>query len=214
MEKSRSQKKRVSIAGMHIDRASAVPIYLQIAAHLRNGILQGALPAGTQFLGSREIARELGCSRTVILTAWDLLYAEGYLESMPRGGVTVAPVNQAQASPVPELSSADSTSTTVETGPVSDRWRSLLAFEYDTNWKSEFSPGAPDVSSFPFKEWARLLRQAWQNPKDSDCLDLPPEGHPVLRREIAQFLGAGCGLGFSTGKVAVTSGPSRALEVF
>jgi DNA-binding transcriptional MocR family regulator len=75
MEKSRSRKKRVSIAGMHIDRASAVPIYLQIAAHLRNGILQGSLPAGTQFLGSREIARELGCSRTVILTAWDLLYA-------------------------------------------------------------------------------------------------------------------------------------------
>src|SRR4030095_10745482 len=92
MEKSRSQKKRVSIAGMHIDRASAVPIYLQIAAHLRNGILQGSLPAGTQFLGSREIARELGCSRTVILTAWDLLYAEGYLESTPRGRVMVASV--------------------------------------------------------------------------------------------------------------------------
>ena len=104
MEKSRSQKKRVSIAGMHIDRASAVPIYLQIAAHLRNGILQGSLPAGTQFLGSREIARELGCSRTVILTAWDLLYAEGYLESTPRGGVTVASVKQAQVNPAPRNS--------------------------------------------------------------------------------------------------------------
>ena len=103
MEKSRSQKKRVSIAGMHIDRASAVPIYLQIAAHLRNGILQGALLAGTQFLGSREIARELGCSRTVILTAWDLLYAEGYLESTPRGGVTVASVKQAQVNPAPAM---------------------------------------------------------------------------------------------------------------
>jgi hypothetical protein len=39
----------VSIAGMHIDRASAVPIHLQIIAHLRNCILQGILPAGTQF---------------------------------------------------------------------------------------------------------------------------------------------------------------------
>ena len=145
---------------MYIDRASAVPIHLQIAAHLRNAILQGGLPAGTQFLGSREIARELGCSRTVVLTAWDLLYAEGYLDSTPRGGVTVASVKQAQANPTP----VGSSSTTIEAGPVSGRWRSLLAFEYDTNWKSEFSPGAPDVSSFPFKEWARLLRQAWQNP--------------------------------------------------
>ena len=36
------------------------------------GILRGIFPAGTQFLGSREIARELGCSRTVVLTAWAL----------------------------------------------------------------------------------------------------------------------------------------------
>src|SRR5260370_8299453 len=90
MEKPRRQKKRVSIAGMHIDRASAVPIHLQIAAHLRNAILQGILPAGRQFLGSREIARELGCSPTVIRTARDLLYAEAYLESIPRDGVTLA----------------------------------------------------------------------------------------------------------------------------
>jgi GntR family transcriptional regulator/MocR family aminotransferase len=212
MEKSRRQKKRVSIAGIHIDRASAVPIHLQIAAHMRNGILQGILPAGTQFLGSREIARELGCSRTVILTAWDLLYAEGYLESMPRGGVTVASVRQEQANPAPAVPSSDAASTAIEAGPVSDRWRSLLAFEYDTNWKSEFSPGAPDISSFPFKEWARLLRQAWQNPKNSDCLDLPPEGHPVLRREIANFLGSVRGLVCAPGNVAVTSGTSGALD--
>jgi GntR family transcriptional regulator/MocR family aminotransferase len=212
MEKSRSQRKRVSIAGMHIDRASAVPIYLQIAAHLRNGILQGALPAGTQFLGSREIARELGCSRTVILTAWDLLYAEGYLESTPRGGVTVASVKQAQVNSAPAAFVSEAASTAIEIGPVSDRWRSLLAFEYDTNWKSEFSPGAPDVSSFPFKEWARLLRQAWQNPRNSDCLDLPPEGHPVLRSEIANFLGSVRGLVCAPGNVAVTSGTSGALD--
>src|SRR5258708_9008355 len=212
MEKPRRQKERVSIAGMHIDRASAVPIHLQIAAHMRNGILQGLLPAGTRFLGSREIARELGCSRTVVLTAWDLLYAEGYLESMPRGGVTVASVKQAHAHPQPAASFSEATSTAIETGPVSDRWRSLLAFEYDTNWKSEFAPGAPDISSFPFKEWARLLRQAWQNPKNSDCLDLPPEGHPVLRREIANFLRSSRGLVCAPGNVAVTSGTSGALD--
>ena len=34
-----------------------------------------------------ETARELGCSRAAVLTAWELLYAEGYLASTPRGGV-------------------------------------------------------------------------------------------------------------------------------
>src|SRR5258707_15820127 len=128
MDKNRQPNKRVSLAGMHIDRTSAVPLHLQIAAHIRSSILHGTFPAGTQFLGSREVARELGCSRTVVLTAWDLLYAEGYLESTPRGGVTVASVKQAQASPAPALSSAGSTSTTIATGPVSDRWGAVLAF--------------------------------------------------------------------------------------
>src|SRR5260370_5463650 len=134
MEKSRPQKKRVSVAGMYIDRASAIPIHLQIAAHMRDTILRGILPAGTQFLGSREIARELGCSRTVILTAWDLLYAEGYLESMPRGGVTVASVKQAQAILMPAAFSLVAYSTEIEIRTVSARWWSLLAFEYDMNW--------------------------------------------------------------------------------
>jgi len=66
-------------------------------SHLRNAILQDILFRPVpNFLARGELARELGCSRTVILTAWDLLYAEGYLESMPRGGVTVASVKQAK----------------------------------------------------------------------------------------------------------------------
>ncbi|WFT98454.1 hypothetical protein QA633_16245 [Bradyrhizobium barranii] len=55
MDNSRHPSKRVSLAGMHIDRNSAVPLHLQIAAHIRDGILRGVFPAGTQFLGSRRI---------------------------------------------------------------------------------------------------------------------------------------------------------------
>lgn len=212
MEKHRFQRKRVSIAGMHIERTSAVHLHLQIAAHLRSGILQGIFPAGTQFLGSREIAKELGCSRTVVLTAWDLLYAEGYLESTPRGGVTVASVTPAHAQPVPAIS-LDQVTPAGETAHISRRWRSVLAFKYDTNWSSEFSPGAPDISGFPFKEWSRLLRQSWHNPKNSDCLDLPPEGHPALRSEIANFLGSVRGLVCTPDDVVVTSGTSGALDI-
>ncbi|MDA9426571.1 MULTISPECIES: MocR-like pyridoxine biosynthesis transcription factor PdxR [Bradyrhizobium] len=205
MNSSRHPGKRVSLAGMHIDRTSAVPLHLQIAKHIRDGILCGAFPSGTQFLGSREIARELGCSRTVVLTAWDLLYAEGYLESTPRGSVMVASV----ASPHAEPSSASSAARPAH---MSERWRSLLAFDYETNWPSEFSPGAPDISTFPFKDWSRLLRQAWQNPREQECLDLPPEGHPRLRSEIANFLGSVRGLVCSPEEVVVTSGTSGALD--
>lgn len=206
MDNSRHPSKRVSLAGMHIDRSSAVPLHLQIAAHIRDGILRGTFPAGTQFLGSREIARELGCSRTVVLTAWDLLYAEGYLASTPRGSVMVASVT------APDVEAPSATSPAAKPAHMSERWRSLLSFDYETNWPSEFAPGAPDISTFPFREWSRLLRQSWQNPKEQECLDLPSEGHPRLRGEIANFLGSVRGLVCSPEEVVVTSGTSGALD--
>src|SRR6218665_3000038 len=95
MDRILTYSKRISLAGMHLERTSSVALHQQIAAHLRRGILSGTFPAGTLFLGSREVARELGCSRTVVLSAWDILYAEGYLESTPRGGVSVAQVKRA-----------------------------------------------------------------------------------------------------------------------
>jgi len=203
MDGDRQPSKRVSLAGMHIDRNSAVPLHLQIAAHIRDGILRGVFPAGTHFLGSREVALELGCSRTVVLTAWDLLYAEGYLESTPRGSVMVASVATPHAQAAPPA---------VEPAHMSNRWRALLASSYETNWPSEFAPGAPDISTFPFKQWSRLLRQTWQNPREQECLDLPSEGHPRLRSEIANFLASVRGLVCSPDEVVVTSGTSGALD--
>jgi GntR family transcriptional regulator/MocR family aminotransferase len=203
MDNGRHPSKRVSLAGMHIDRSSAVPLHLQIARHIRDGILSGAFSSGTQFLGSREIARELGCSRTVVLTAWDLLYAEGYLASTPRGSVMVAAVAAPHAEPA---------SPAGKPARMSERWRALIGLDYETNWPSVFAPGAPDISTFPFKDWSRLLRQAWQNPREQECLDLPPEGHPRLRSEIANFLGSVRGLVCSPDEVVVTSGTSGALD--
>jgi GntR family transcriptional regulator/MocR family aminotransferase len=212
MKGHRIQRTRISIAGMHLDRTSAIALHQQIAAHMRNGILRGVYPAGAQFLGSREVARELGCSRMVVLTAWDLLYAEGYLESTPRGGVTVASVSQSQTGNGSAAASAGDAGAP-DAGTISQRWRSLLQPEYDTNWKSDFSPGAPDISEFPFKEWARLLRQSWQDPANAECLDLPAAGLPALRREIANFLGSVRGVACTPEEVVVTSGTSSALDL-
>ncbi|MDQ8730740.1 PLP-dependent aminotransferase family protein [Bradyrhizobium sp. LHD-71] len=188
-----------------------MPLHLQIAEHMRRCILQGHFPVGTHFQGSREIARELGCSRTVVLSAWDLLYAEGYLESTPRGGVSVAAVGPQQIKPLEARPPAEA-GRHGGLANVSNRWKALLEAQYDVNWKSEFSTGAPDIASFPFKEWAIHLRQAWQNPKKADCLNLPAEGHPLLRAEIANFLGAVRGLSCTAEDVVVTSGTSGALD--
>lgn len=196
------------MAGMHLDRSADMPLYQQVAAHLRLRIVDGSLPAGTRLLGSREIAAELGCARAIVLAACDLLYAEGYLVSVPRGGVRVADIVRAPQA-VPSAAAEDESPESW----LSDRWRSLLGTQYDFETSSPFSTGTPDISGFPFEIWARLLRQSWHNPLRSACIDMSPLGWQPLREATAEFLGAVRGLLCRPEEVVITPASSGALDL-
>jgi GntR family transcriptional regulator/MocR family aminotransferase len=199
--------KRVSMAGMGLDRASGLPLYQQVAAHLRNQILDGRLPAGMRLVGSRKMAAELGCSRAIVLTAFDLLYSEGYLRSVPRGGVEVAGIARPsrEARPAPDAGEADQW--------LSDAWRAVLDTRYDFDLASPFSPGTPDIAEFPFDVWSRLLRQSWVNPPAAASLDMSPLGWMPLREATADYLGAVRGLLCSPEEVAITTASSGGLSL-
>lgn len=198
---------RMSMAGMGLDRGSDLPLYQQVAAHLRNQILDGRLAAGTRLAGSRLLAAELGCSRAIVLTAFDLLYSEGYLHSVPRGGVEVAAIARpsGRGAPQPEAG--------IDGEWLSEAWRSVLDTGYEFDPGSPFSPGTPDISEFPFDVWSRLLRQTWGNPPSSACIDMPPLGWRPLREATAEYLGTVRGLICEPEEVAITSASSGALNL-
>lgn len=198
---------RMSMAGMGLDRAADLPLYQQVAAHLRNQILDGRLPAGTKLLGSRKLAAELGCSRAIVLTAFDLLYSEGYLRSVPRGGVAVAAAARPSGAAKPKTAPVE------EAPRVSARWRSVLETSYDFDLGSPFSTGTPDISGFPFDVWSRLLRQSWANPPRSACVDMSPFGWQPLREATAEYLGTVRGLICHPEEVAITTASSGALDL-
>lgn len=198
--------RRVSVAGMPLDRGSGLPLYQQVAANLRERILDGGLPAGSRLIGSREIAQQLGCSRAIVLAALELLYAEGYLVSVPRGGVRVATLSQPAMAPVPSDEALEPTR-------LSHRWRSVLAIDYAFDLASPFSTGTPDVSGFPFEDWARILRQVWRNPLPRACTDMSPLGWQPLREATAEFLGTVRGLLCRPEEIVITPASSGALDL-
>ena len=190
---------------MALDRASGLPLHQQVAANLRAGILDGRLPAGSRLIGSREIARELGCSRAIVLAALELLYAEGYLLSVPRGGVRVAAISRKA---VPEATDAG-----LDAGRLSHRWRSVMAIDYAFDLSSPFSTGTPDTSGFPFDDWARILRQVWRHPPRSACTDMSPLGWQPLREATAEFLGTVRGLLCRPEEIVITPASAGALDL-
>ena len=67
------------------DRTSGVPLYQQIYEGLRQAIISGRLPRGQRLPSTRALAAELAVSRFPVITAFELLLEEGYVEG--RAGV-------------------------------------------------------------------------------------------------------------------------------
>ncbi len=69
---------------------SSTPLFEQLSDQLRREILHGRLVGGHRLPSSRELARQLAVSRTTIVTAFDQLTAEGYLEGKIGAGTYVS----------------------------------------------------------------------------------------------------------------------------
>ena len=74
-----------------LDRAANRPLYRQIEVAIRRSILDGRIGPGTVLPGIRAYAKHLGVAAVTVMTAYEQLTAEGYLEPRPGHGTLVAP---------------------------------------------------------------------------------------------------------------------------
>ena len=61
-----------------VDRAADAPVFRQIYLQLRSAILSGTLRPATKLPSTRELAAQLGVSRSAVVSAFEQLVAEGY----------------------------------------------------------------------------------------------------------------------------------------
>ena len=73
-----------------LDRASRTPLSRQIYMQVRSAVLSGALRAGTRVPSSRAMARQLGVARASVVSAYEQLLAEGYVESRHGSGTFIS----------------------------------------------------------------------------------------------------------------------------
>src|SRR5262245_52000333 len=84
---------------MSIDPGSGIPLYQQVAAHIRRQIISGEMPVGTQLQPHRQLATHYGVSIMTINKALSGLVSEGVLHSRVGRGtfVAVRPANGTHA---------------------------------------------------------------------------------------------------------------------
>jgi 2-aminoadipate transaminase len=78
---------------VHVDRASHIPIYLQIKESVRRLIQQGALSPGERLPSTRQLAETLGINRMTVDAAFSQLEADGLITSHVGRGTFVSRVS-------------------------------------------------------------------------------------------------------------------------
>ncbi len=204
-----------------LQRANApvVPVRLQVYRQLRAAIEQGTLAPGARLPPSREQALTLAVSRNSVLWALDRLAAEGYVTARVGDGTYVADDLAAlrRSGSAPRRGKTDGMRTGTSSDLLSRRGR--LIADTALNWQppllsaAAFRIGAPEVATFPFAVWDRLVRQLSPELRQARSQYLDPAGLPVLREAIAQWLWASRGIRCEAAQVLVCSGSQQALDL-
>jgi GntR family transcriptional regulator/MocR family aminotransferase len=170
-----------------LSREDRRPLRVQIEEKLREAIRRGTLRPGAQVPSTRDLARQLGVSRGVVVNAYSQLGAEGYLAlrqgSRPRVSEAAARPAQAETPAIPEIVRFD------------------------------FRLGVPDVSRFPRDVWIRCIRSGLSRMSTMDLGYGDERGVEALRSALADYLGRVRGVVATPERVVVTSGYLQGLSL-
>lgn len=203
-----------------VDRTRAKSLADQLTAALRESILTGEIRSGDELPASRTLAKTLGLSRSVVVTAYERLVGEGYLESrqgagtrvvgeipdwgLERSGIGGPTLQDVSGSGLGALAPG----TTSRSHSVPDRApRDAEAGSEPIN----LLPGRPFTPPLPPREWVRALSRAARAPWRSDAPD--PQGEFGLRQALAAHARRSRGIDCDPDDVYVTTGTSEALLV-
>lgn len=146
-------------------------------------VQNGTLPCEERLPGSRDLAQNLGVSRTTVVLAYDLLEDDGFIEKKGRRGSFVS------------WRKAQVFSKSRDCGPIWD-----------------LASGLPSGDLVPWERVAFLTREALLQAGPDSLFDTPPEGLPGLRNALVRHA-ARRGIPARRDEVIVTSGARHALSV-
>ena len=163
------------------------PLFRQVYTGLRKAVLSGSFPAGERLPSTRDLAEQLGISRTVVVLAYDHLLAEGFVEGRRGSGTYVSSsLNRSTVGRPKKVSSllVSRFGTAVAEAPhkldFPNRPPSRLRYD--------FVFGRSDMSMFPFETWRRISMRHALKTSIREVDYGPGAGVPALRDAICLHL--------------------------
>jgi GntR family transcriptional regulator / MocR family aminotransferase len=188
--------------------AGAGTLVRQLQGQLRTAILDRRLRPGARLPATRRVAGAYGLARNTVIAAYELLVAEGYVQTQPGSRARVADLG---ARPRAARCRAR------RAGELNPWWRrhapTVMRFAYAAR-PAGFRLGVPEHRHFPLDVWRRLLNRALNRRVSGACFDYPDaHGRPLLRTAIAQHVSNTRAVACAADDVLVTNGAQQAFDL-
>ncbi len=195
-----------------LDRRLAKPMHRQLYDGYREAILDGRLRPGQRLPSTRTLAEDLQISRIPVVTAFDQLVAEGYVESRVGAGSFVSRALRDHARFGGEPKPSTGVVRRAGLRRVPGDKRPAMA----TPWldgSGPFRVSQPALEQFPTEVWARLVaRRARSLPRRQmtygDAMGFAP-----LREALAEYLGTVRSVKCTAEQIMIVSGSQQALAL-
>jgi GntR family transcriptional regulator/MocR family aminotransferase len=194
------------------------PAYRQIYRAVKARIAAGELKAGAKLPPTRELANELGLSRTTVLQAYDQLTAEGFISGrIGSGSYVEASTEPRGRKSIERERGRGATPMLAPFGDALARRRSRPFFGAYVSERPalryDFRYGRPSIVDFPVRAWQRCLgrraRAASVRAHDYGH----PQGSSELRTVLAEYLGRARGVATDAEHIVVVTGSQQALDL-
>ena len=170
------------------------PLYERLTVCIRNDILCGVLRAGEKLPSKRRAADALGISVITVQSAYDQLYAEGYIVSKERRGYYVAEIEELPQNYKKEKSPADTEGEKKPRSPSNDE--DII----------DLTKNSVAAGLFPLSVWSRLSRRVLNDVGEKLLLRVPVNGAYSLRAAIADILVSSRGIEASPEQIIIGAG--------
>ena len=185
------------------------PRYRALFLYLQQAIIAGKLPAHSRLPATRELAQLLQLSRNTVKQVYEMLQAEGYIETRQGDGSYVS------AQLDHHCLKATRETQPLKASPIrlSQKSQQLgqLRSLYNHTRKEILLPAMPALDHFPWTQWQRSVAAAGKQMKF--CSSSSLLGAPTLRKEIAAYLESSRGIRCTQDQIMICSGSQQGLQL-
>lgn len=195
-----------------IDRSSSIAVYLQIAQQIINAIQRGYLLVGSKLPGSRSLSIILGVHRQTIVSTYNELELQGWIETRPNKGTYIIhqSINKFEKRTYKKLVSLakypEKTGYSFSRSNLLDDPFEKISTEYS------FNDGLPDYRLVSFPELSSLYSSSLKRKINKNILTKKNHyNSDYYQEQLSNYLNLSRGLHVSPKNILVTRSTSMSI---